>query len=269
MLINLMSWIFSRTLPAAWNGMAAVLATALFCLHPANTETMNFISSRSDLLSTLFVVMALLVYVHFRTARLYYLYLIPIAVGALVKAPVVMFAPLLLVHLLLFGEVSEASRKPVPPRRYKFAEALRETIPSFVLGGFLLWFLNSMNLPEWKSGGGDRWEYLRTQAWVCFHYLRLFFFPVGLTADSDLVTFRDWYDTRMFAGFSFSLCSQQSPGGRRDEISSGRSRTESPGSTSPSFRPRAFFLSRKWSMSTASFSPTLAWQSLLSGRRCY
>ncbi|MEO8218511.1 MAG: tetratricopeptide repeat protein [Acidobacteriota bacterium] len=205
MLIRLFAGIYGRTLDRPWTEFAAVAASALFCLHPANTETMNFISSRSDLLSTIFVVLAFLVYLRFKSARVYYLYLIPIVVGALVKAPVVMFAPLLLVYLLLFGNVSEAARKGRESRRYRFGEAMRETAPSFVLGALLLWFLNSMNLPEWTSGGGDRWAYLRTQAWVSLHYLRLFILPVGLTADSDLTAFRNWYDTRMFAGLAFLI----------------------------------------------------------------
>ena len=35
--------------------------------------------------------------------------------------------------------------------------------------------------------------------------MRLFFLPIGLTADSDMATFDHWYDTRAIAGFAFVI----------------------------------------------------------------
>ena len=49
--------------------------------------------------------------------------------------------------------------------------------------------------------GGASWPaYVRTQPWVWLHYLRLFFWPVGLNADTDLQPFWSWRDPRLLAG---------------------------------------------------------------------
>lgn len=54
--------------------------------------------------------------------------------------------------------------------------------------------------PTLDYGGGNRIAYAQTQLWVWLHYLRLFFLPVGLSADTDLALIPAWYDTRVLAG---------------------------------------------------------------------
>jgi tetratricopeptide (TPR) repeat protein len=168
----------------------ALFAATLFCVHTANTETMNLISARSELLSTIGLFASFLLFVHSPPARRTLLYLVPLAIGALAKAPLVVFAPLLYVYVRLYEQQ--------PPRR-----ALRTILPALVLGIALLVFLNAMNSPQWQSGGGSRWHYLITQPLVWLHYVRLFFLPIGLTADTDWRPFAHWYDTRAVAGYVF------------------------------------------------------------------
>lgn len=168
----------------------ALFAATLFCVHTANTETMNLISARSEFLSTIALLASFLLFLHSPFARRTLLYLVPLAIGALAKAPLVVFAPLLFAYLVLYEKKSA--------RR-----AFRETLPPLILGVLLLVFLNAMNSPEWTSGGGSRLAYLITQPFVWLHYFRLFFLPVGLTADTDWRPFTDWYDTRAIAGYAF------------------------------------------------------------------
>lgn len=168
----------------------SLFSATLFCVHTANTETMNLISARSELLSTIGLLASFLLFVRVRFARRTLLYLVPLAIGALAKAPLVVFAPLLFVYLVLYEKKSSR-------------EAFRETLPSLILGIALLLFLNAMNAPEWTSGGGSRLHYLITQPFVWLHYFRLFFLPIGLTADTDWKVFTDWYDTRAIAGYAF------------------------------------------------------------------
>lgn len=199
MLVALFLRCMNHARPHPWNRWAALAAAAWFCIHTANTETMNLLSSRSDLVSTMAIVAAFLLYFHLPGTRRFYLYAIAIVIGALAKAPVVFFVPLLIVYLHLFDE------EPVPGRSggSRMSAILRHAAPLLVLAVVILWFLDSMNLPEWQSGGGDPLVYLRTQAWVWLHYARLFFLPVGLTADTDLAPLTEWYDTRLFAGLIF------------------------------------------------------------------
>jgi len=66
---------------------AALFAATLFCVHTANTETMNLISARSELLSTIGLLGSFLLYQRSPFARRTLLYLLPLVVGALAKAP--------------------------------------------------------------------------------------------------------------------------------------------------------------------------------------
>ncbi|MGK2856280.1 MAG: tetratricopeptide repeat protein [Thermoanaerobaculia bacterium] len=178
--------------PANANRFIALASATLFAVHTANTETMNFISCRSELISAIGLLGAFLLVQRSEVARRYHFYLLPLVFGALAKAPVVVFAPLLMVYVYLFSE---------EPRSWR--RALRSALPSLVTGIGLLWFLNSMNAKEWVSGGGPKLHYAITQPFVWLHYARLFFLPVGLTADTDWRLFEHWYDTRAIVGFVF------------------------------------------------------------------
>ena len=168
----------------------ALFAATLFCVHTANTETMNIISARSELISTIGLVGSFLLYQRSPFARRTFLYLVPLVLGALAKAPLVVFAPL----LFLYAWRIEGQ----PVRR-----AARIAAPSLVVGVIVLIFLNSMNAPEWTSGGGSTWRYVITQPFIWLHYARLFVLPIGLTADTDWQPFAHWYDTRAVAGYAF------------------------------------------------------------------
>jgi tetratricopeptide (TPR) repeat protein len=183
-----------------WNQYAALFAALLFGVHTANTTTINYISARSDLFSTLFVVVAFLVYLYFPKLRRFHLFLVPMILGALAKVPAVIFAPILFMYILFFekglslGDLFSSESWP------QIKSAIGYTLPTFITGILLFWFCESMNPPTQTYGGGSRLDYLLTQAYVWLHYLKLFFLPIGLTADTDLELLPHWYDTRFFAG---------------------------------------------------------------------
>src|SRR5205823_188460 len=131
----------------------------------ANTETMNLLSSRSELLSTIGLLAAFDLWQRSLVARRWQLYLIPLAIGALAKAPVVIFGPLLFAYVILI-------------ERRRWSDALRAALPSTVAGVILLAVLGRMNAPEWTSGGGSVYRYAITQPFIWFHYVRLFFLPI-------------------------------------------------------------------------------------------
>lgn len=183
-----------------WNRYAALFGAVLFCLHTANTGTVNYILSRSDLLSTLFVVLAFLIYFYFPGGRRFHLCIIPMALGALVKTPAVIFAPLLFVYILLFEQTLSLydlfSLKSWP----KVRMAIWRALPALIVGIFMFLFTEAMNPSLQSYGGGSRLDYLLTQSFVWLHYVRLFFVPLGLTTDPDWGLLPHWYDTRFFAG---------------------------------------------------------------------
>ena len=168
----------------------AIVASGLFCVHTANTETMNFLSSRSELISAIGFLVAFLVFVRGHKGRETGWYLIPLAIAALAKAPVVIFAAIAFAWVRIIERRSRV-------------EAAKAAAPSFLTGVALLMALHMMNAPEWISGGGPRWRYLFTQGYVWLHYARLTFLPIGLTADTDMELLRHWYDTNAVIGYAF------------------------------------------------------------------
>ena len=178
--------------PSPRNRWIALAAATIASIHTVNTETMNLISSRSEELSAIATLAAFLMIQRWPRARRWHLYLIPISMGALAKAQIVIFAPLLFVYFVL---IERQSAK-------KIATWIA-TLPSVIAGVLLLVVLNRMNAPEWIPGGESKWHYLLTQGYAWLHYTRLFFVPVGLSADTDLRPFENWYDLRALIGFAF------------------------------------------------------------------
>jgi len=178
--------------PSPQNGWIALVASTLWAIHTVNTETMNLISARSEELSAISMLVAFLLIQFWPRARRWHLYLIPIAIGALAKAQIVIFAPLLLLYLVVI-EGRSIWRK----------ETWFAVLPSLVTGAVLLAVLDRLNATEWIPGGISKWHYFLTQGFAWMHYTRLFFLPIGLTADTDWKAFGNWYDPRALAGFAF------------------------------------------------------------------
>jgi Flp pilus assembly protein TadD len=190
--------------PVEW---VALFAATLYCVHTGNTQVGNYISSRSEILCAIGVVVAFLVYDLSPRSRRFHLYLIPVVIGALAKNPAVVFAPLLLLYKLLIEEQLSAaeifSRKAWPRVR----AALLSSAPAFILAAVLFVGIESMNPPGQNYGGVGRKAYLATQAWVWVRYVRMFFVPTGLTVDTDLEPFATAADPRTLAGVVLLLAS--------------------------------------------------------------
>jgi tetratricopeptide (TPR) repeat protein len=172
-----------------WINWVALLATGFYMLHTANAETINYISARSDSQSTLFIVLGFNMYFYWEKGRRYFLYLLPIIYGFLIKETAIMFAPLLLVYILLFSGTKKELNNSVGP-----------IVLSFATGIILFLISRKMTLSTWTSGGADAIHYLFTQFFVIVHYLYTFILPVNLSADTDWAYFSNLYDTRVFAG---------------------------------------------------------------------
>ena len=185
-----------REAGAADPAWIALLAATLFSVHTANTETLNFISSRSEELSVMGVVGSFLVWQAWPRGRATGLHLVPMFLGALAKVHAVMYGPLLFVAVWL--ESPEGTSAAARTR-----DALRRTWPALAAVVVAYLFIRWMDAPEWTGGGGARLPYLITQPFVWFHYARLFVLPVGLSADTDWTLFPAWYDTRAIAGYLF------------------------------------------------------------------
>src|SRR5688500_15496698 len=184
--------------PHPMNRWMALFAAAWYALHTAIAETVNYIIARSDILSTLCVVLAVLMYASRVGARAWHLYLIPAAGAVLWKEQGVMVAPILFAYTALF-ERNLSLRALLTPR--EFLATLRPTLPAFVLCTSIL--LLGMSLSTTFNPCGSRWSYLFTQPYVLLQYALLFVAPIHLTSDTDLRPFTTVFDGRGLLGFLF------------------------------------------------------------------
>ena len=104
-LLALMFALFWKIVDSVW---AAAFATALFAVHPAIAETVNYIIQRADLYSTLGVVASLAVWAFLPRWRKYGLYLLPLAAAILCKPPAMVFPAILFFYIWLVEGVSQS-----------------------------------------------------------------------------------------------------------------------------------------------------------------
>lgn len=196
--------LMDRAQPHRWNRYAALVAASLYGVHTAHTETMNIIQVRSELLSALGILGSFLVYFYVPRSRRAHLYLLPMVVGTFAKPTTVMFAPLFLVYLLLFEERLSLPDLFTSRSWPSVRAALWKSLPACIVGVGVFLFTNAMEARAFERSPYGRLEYFLSQCFAWLHYGRLFFLPVGLTADPDSGLIAHWYDTRVVAGVGFA-----------------------------------------------------------------
>lgn len=169
----------------------ALFAVALYGLHPAMAETVNYIIQRGDLYSTALVVASLTIYALAPQLRRYGLYLFPLALALITKQPAAIFPALLFAYIVLF-------EKPGGIR-----QALVRILPSLAVTAAMLWLQKQMLPPTFAPGIISAHDYIVTQPWVALHYFLMFFAPVALTADSDQEAFTSVFRPEALAGLFF------------------------------------------------------------------
>ena len=199
--------LYRRVFATAEQGRASVwialIAATLYCVHTGNTQVGNYISARSETLAALGVLGAFLIYLLSERGRKYHLYLLPVIIGATAKNHAVVFAPLLLTWKLLIEEQLSIAEIFSGRKWDRVRAAISETLPAFALSAFLFLFVEAMSPPEQTYGGGRRAPYFAAQTWMWVRYARMYFFPTGLTADTDYRPFASFMDWRVLAGLAF------------------------------------------------------------------
>lgn len=194
---------FNTSLKNNWNFYIAAIAVAWYLLHPANAETINYVIARSDLQSTFFVVLGFVLYMFSPYFKRTHLYLIPIGIGGLAKPTTVMFAPLLFFYILLFEQKMSLYDIFNKKQSKQLIAVIKKTIPSFIFCAALYLFIDRLTPKTWESGGSSTINYLITQPFVIAHYFTTFFFPFGLSADSDWEPLQSIWNIRFFIGCGF------------------------------------------------------------------
>ena len=161
-------------------------ATAVYALHPACAETVNYIVQRGDLYVALGIVAGVALFAWKPNARRYGFYLLPPLAGMFAKPTALIFAPILLAYILLFERKSWLG-----------------AIPAFVLCGVFSLLEKIMTPPNFFHTTLKSYDYIITQPFVALRYFRSFFFPFYLNVDTDLPAFHTLKDPLAIAGFVF------------------------------------------------------------------
>ncbi len=181
---------FDRCLPDPRNAWAALFAAALYGIHPAMAETVNYIVQRAELYCTLGSIAGLVMYTRWPLSRRTGLYLLPVAAAVVSKTPAVVFPAILFVYLWLIEE-----EKPTM--------AMRRCLPSLGAVIALAWLTAAMTPKSLNPGASSAYEFLISQPFVLTRFVRIFFFPAGLNADIGRIPFSSVWQPAALAGFLF------------------------------------------------------------------
>lgn len=194
--------IMDRADPHPWNLWTALLAAACYGLHPANAETVNYITQRSELYSTLGVVASLLCFAAYPGQRKRGWYLLPALAACLSSASALIFPLLLLSYLFLVEQ--EGTLGDWAENRQKWSAALRAAVPALAVtavAALVIWIMTPAAIP--RGAATSPWLYRATQPWVALHYFKTFFLPTGLSADTDWRPVSGPFSMAALAGYLF------------------------------------------------------------------
>lgn len=181
------------------NRLLALLAAAFFGFHAATAETINYIIARSDGFSTLMVVFSILIHVK-ASGWKRQLALLPYMIGCLAKPTTLMVAPILFIYELVLIRPSffviDEKAKVIP----KLLGALKGTLGFFVVGVGMYLFTRSLFAETWRPSDVAQGDYLNTQPYVFWIYIRTFFLPDRLTADTDLTIIKQALSPKVLWG---------------------------------------------------------------------
>ena len=179
------------------NKYFALFTVGWYMLATANADTINYISSSSDSISTFWVIAAMVVYIYRPKWRKFLLYLVPVIIGALFKQSAVVFPALLAAYVFLFEKQEEGMGK-------RILNAILVVLPSFILSVGLYELQAKLTSSTYVSGG-DFYNYIISQPFVILHYFVTFFFPFGLSADSDWLPLTSIASSKFLIGVAFII----------------------------------------------------------------
>ncbi len=194
------------------NKFRALFVAALFSLHPLAAETVNYIISRSDIISSMGVMAGMVIWLYFPKKRKYGIYLLPVIFGMLAKPSAAMFAPILFFNDWLLNKYGNSYTLNVIRKEkdsssqqagQSFIRSAIRSLPAFIVCGLTYWFIVHMTPKTWAPGGTSRWDYMITQPYIILLYLRNSLLPTHLSADTDLSTFTSFSEPRVLLGFLF------------------------------------------------------------------
>lgn len=177
--------------------LAALLAAAIFAIHPVQCETVSWIASRSNLLCTMFLLLAFLAYL--RNTRQYYLWsLLFFTLSLLAKETAIIFVLLLVLYDYYF--VLKVDKNKAVNMWWSY-------LPVAAISGLYL-LLRTLVLGQVHQRGwwgGSLWLTLLTMGKSFYYYIKVLTVPWVLTIDYVLDITRKIHDPLTLAGLVLAL----------------------------------------------------------------
>tara|TARA_B110000879_G_scaffold59495_1_gene83510 strand:+ start:314 stop:2710 length:2397 start_codon:yes stop_codon:yes gene_type:complete len=183
-----------------YNQFWALLNASIFGLLCANAETVNYIIQRAEITAALFVLLGFVTFLGGGFWRGKFVYLLFPFIGFFAKEMAFVFAPLLLLYLLLFEEEVDLLHFYRKQEFKKCLKSFSKVLPAFTLTIVFYIFYTSMLPSTFSTGGLSQFNYLITQPMVMAHYIITYFIPYNLSADTDWVVYTSIFDYRALAG---------------------------------------------------------------------
>ncbi len=194
--------IVSNVLEHDWRMYISLFAVGWFGLHTVNAETINYIISRSDVLSTFFIVLSFCLYVLKPKSRKNYLYILPALIGVLAKETIIVLPMLLFVYIFFF----EKDKSVVDFFKIRYAKTsfniFLKLLP-LIIGIIAVQSYTLIKTGSIAGLSNNVFHYIQTQPFVWFHYCVSFFLPFSLSGDTDWTVITNFFDDRIIAGIIF------------------------------------------------------------------
>src|SRR3990167_1982941 len=174
--------IANTALDHRWNTYFSFIAATWYGVHTANAETINYVSARSDSLSTFWLILSFILFTTRPIFRTWGIYFIPFIIACLFKQTAIVFPALLFLYVLFFEKNINDSNQTYTTQ---CIQSLKRTRASWAIGALMFVLLTRMTPISYTPGGGSIYHYAITQPFVIFHYFMTFFLPTHLSADSD------------------------------------------------------------------------------------
>ena len=166
----------------------ALMVSLIFIAHPVQTESVAWISQRSNLLFSIFYLSGLILYIKLRKNNnlfCYYLSLIFFSFSLLSKEMAVSFPLVILLYEYLFLTQSVLNNKEKNNRYFSFLFNYGYTIPYFLITAIFVAtrYLLLGRLSQTTYWAGGLYPTLLTMSKGFFHYLKLMFIPYPLSVE--------------------------------------------------------------------------------------
>lgn len=187
------------------NRWIALFTVSYYGYHTANAETINYISARSDSVSTFWLIVAFWIFIFFPRLRLrgMGIYLLPLIISVLYKPATLVFPGLLFFYLLFFESDFICSKCFSKKNLLCVFKSLLLSLPSLIVC-IALYILQAKKTPAtFVPSTTSQIDYIITQPFVFLHYFKNFFFPNDLSADTDWTTLTTIVHWKFFVGIVF------------------------------------------------------------------